>query len=252
MQGYVHSIETFGTVDGDGIRFVLFLSGCRLGCKFCHNPDSWQIGSGQAMTAKEILGKVDDYRPYFEASGGGLTITGGDPLVQPEFTAEILELANKAGINTCLETSGFGDSEAFAKLVSMADTVMYGLKGFSSKAYRQLTAHDGTVIRRNLDILGKLKSQARIRYLVIPTVTDTAGEIAQLARFLRPLPAQFEIEPIAYHTMGLGKWEALGRPYQLDHLRPPTEDEMLSFIMSLKQHGLKAMGTAPASDELSA
>ena len=247
MKGFVHSIETFGTVDGDGIRFVLFLAGCKLGCKFCHNPDSWNIAAGEPMSAEEVIAQVQSYRAYYEATGGGLTISGGDPLVQPEFTAEILRQAKSAGINTCLETSGHGDSDKFGKLVQLADSVMYGLKGFSTEVYRKLTAHDGSLVRRNLKLLGRSKSQARLRYLVIPGVTDTDEELTQLSHFLRDLPCDFVVEPIAYHTMGIPKWEALGRPYQLEDLRPPTSEEMEQFILSLRGHGLKVLGDSPSA-----
>lgn len=252
MQGYVHSIETFGTVDGDGIRFVLFLAGCSLGCKFCHNPDSWQLTCGTPMSVEDVMAQVEDYRPYFAATEGGLTISGGDPLVQPEFVAELLSQARDRGIHTCLETSGHGNSESFTRLIRLADLVIFGLKGFSSKVYQTLTAHDGTLVQKNLAILGKTRSSARIRYLVIPTVTDTAKEVTQMAHFLQLLPCRFEIEPIAYHTMGIPKWEALGRPYTLEHLRPPTEEEMNSFSLRLKDHGLLVLGEAPSSSELSA
>lgn len=252
MEGRVHSFETFGTVDGDGIRFVLFLSGCRLGCRFCHNPDTWGLQSGKVMSVAEILAQVEEYRPYFEATGGGLTVSGGDPLVQADFVAELLRQAKLRGIDTCLETSGFGDEESFRALISLADKVIFGLKGFSSKVYRKLTGHDNGIILRNLSILGNEKPSVRLRYLVIPGVTDVPDELTQLVHFLRELPSQFLLEPIAYHTMGVAKWEALGWTYTLGHLRTPTEEEMARVARFLQKSGFQVLGEFRASQDVMA
>lgn len=252
MEGRVHSIETFGTVDGDGIRFVLFLSGCRLGCRFCHNPDTWNPQSGRLMSVEEILAEVEEYRPYFEATGGGLTISGGDPLVQADFVAELLRGAKARGINTCVETSGYGDEEAFRSLISLADQVIFGMKGFTSKAYRKLTAHDNRVVLRNLGILGRERQTARLRYLVIPGVTDVPDELQQLVHFLRDLPCRFLVEPIAYHTMGVAKWEALGWSYTLADLRPPTNEEIARFARYLQWAGLQILGDFPLEEDMTA
>lgn len=249
VEGRVHSFETFGTVDGDGIRFVVFLSGCRLGCRFCHNPDTWNLHSGKVMSVDEILDEVEDYRPYFEATGGGLTISGGDPLVQADFVAELLAAARERGINTCLETSGYGDEGAFRTLISLADQVMYGLKGFSSKVYRKLTVHDNRVVLRNLSILGHEKQTARLRYLVIPGVTDVQDELQQLVHFLRDLPCRFVFEPIAYHTLGVPKWEALGWDYALGDLRSPTDEEMARVARYMRRAGLQVLGDFSLEEE---
>lgn len=242
MQGYYHSKLSFGTVDGPGIRFVLFLTGCQLGCSFCHNPDTWARGE-QLITVAEVLREVEEYRQFYEASGGGITVSGGEPLLQPAFTAELFRQCQSAGIHTALDTCGFVPKENILQVLPYADRVLFSLKGSTDAAYQQLTkARSMKLILENLQLIAERKP-VTVRYVFIPDYTDGPECLAALIRIMNGLPATAEVEILPYHTLGRGKWKELGWEYLLDGVPEPAPEQLQAFRQQLQQAGIRLAAT---------
>ena len=241
QQGYYHSKLSFGTVDGPGIRYVLFLAGCRMGCAFCHNPDTWARGE-QRITVDEVLREMEGYRNFYESSGGGLTVSGGEPLLQPEFLAELLAGAKAAGFATAIDTCGLAAKEAIMQVLPQVDRVLFSLKGCSEASYQALTKGRFSTIRENLVLIAKRKP-VTLRYVLIPGYTTGKDSLAELIRLVRSLPETVEVEVLPYHTMGIAKWEALGWDYPLKDVLEPTKEEVTAFRQALSQAGIKLAAT---------
>lgn len=225
MQGYYHSIETFGTVDGNGIRYVLFLTGCALGCRFCHNPDTWALGD-KKITAHEILADYAKYRHYYNASGGGLTVSGGEPLLQAEFVAELFSVCRREGIHTTLDTAGYASKDKLEKVLPYTDAVLFGLKAALTDIHNNLTAGGLDTIVKNLRIASHSSAELTIRYILIPSVNDSAEELAALAQLVLSLERSAAVDILPYHTMGIPKWEQLGLAYSLGDIPPASESDL--------------------------
>lgn len=225
MKGYYHSIETFGTVDGPGIRYVLFLSGCRLACRFCHNPDTWRQ-TEKTITVREVLNDIERYRSYYASSGGGLTLSGGEPLLQPEFAASLFKECQSHGIHTLLDTSGYCPPEHVQQVLPYTDMVQFSLKAADSLKHRRLTADGNEIILDNLRYIASQNIPLIIRYVVIPGLTDSQQDIEQLTGFLHSLHGKPVIELLAYHTLGCEKWQTLGINYPLPDILPATEQQV--------------------------
>ncbi|EGO63379.1 pyruvate formate-lyase-activating protein [Acetonema longum] len=218
MRAYYHSVETFGTVDGPGIRYVLFLAGCSMGCTFCHNPDTWQTGDKQ-ITVDEVLADMERYRPFYENSGGGLTVSGGEPLQQAAFVAALFAAVRQAGFSTVLDTSGCGTQQDWDAVLPVTDIVQFSLKAVNPATHRRLTRTDGAAIRKNFAYVASQPVRLVIRFVVIPGLTDTREEIEALGRLLQELPASVGVEFLPYHALGKEKWRRLGLPYVLEAVR---------------------------------
>ena len=240
MQGYYHSVETFGTVDGKGIRYVLFLSGCSLGCRFCHNPDTWERGS-QTITVSEVLADYRRYRPYYEASGGGITVSGGEPLLQAEFVADLFAACRAEGIHTTLDTSGFAPMAALAKVLPYTDAVLFGLKAAKEETHRLLTNAGSDSIQENLAYVAAAPVELTARYILIPGVNDGKEELSALAELLGSLPRPVALDLLPYHNLGAAKWERLGWPYSLTGIRPATDEDVEKVRRFLEGEGLFVM-----------
>lgn len=236
MKAYFHSVNTFGTVDGPGIRYVLFLSGCKLGCSFCHNPDTW-VHAGDSVCSEEILSDIKKYRSFYDASGGGLTISGGEPLLQADFVAELFELCKRNRIATSLDTGGFAATEAMEKALENADLVLFSLKAARERVHRQLTGKSNELILRNLELAAATRPVV-LRCIVIPGLNDAEEDVAALAKILKQLPSSLKLELLPYHAMGKSKWTSLGLSYRLDAVREATEEDLSHFKYLLNQHGV--------------
>ena len=220
MDGFVHSIESFGTVDGPGIRLVVFCQGCPMRCKYCHNPDTWQAGKGMRVSVQEILEQYDRNKQFY--TRGGITVTGGEPLMQIDFLLALFEAAKKKGIHTCIDTSGAtyraGGSEYNDKLdtlLSFTDLVMLDIKHISSAEHRELTgfANEGILaFARHLDEKGV---PVWIRHVVVPGITDSEDDLRELGRFIGGLKNVKALDVLPYHTMGENKYAELGIEYPL-------------------------------------
>lgn len=228
MEGYVHSFESFGTVDGPGIRFVVFLQGCPLRCKYCHNPDSWLAG-GTPYSADDIVKRVLRYRNYF-GDEGGVTVSGGEPMLQREFVTEIFQKLKKEGVSTCLDTSGYlfdeKRKEDFLPLFRSTDLVLLDIKHIDEEQCKALTgkSNENTLaLARFLDEIGV---KMWIRHVLVPELTDKDEWLRAIRAFTDTLSNVEKIEVLPYHTMGEVKYEKLGYDYCLKGVSPPTEDRV--------------------------
>jgi len=238
MTGKIHSIETFGTVDGPGVRFVVFFSGCPMRCRYCHNPDTWVMEAGTEYTAQALLEKMLRNRTFYRT--GGITATGGEPLCQIEFLTELFSLAKQSGIHTCLDTSGVlfhrdapASLERIDRLLAVTDLVMLDIKHMDEQAHRGLTGHSNRNVLDFAIYLNEKKIPTRIRHVIVPGYTDTEEEWARLGRFLRGLDHIETVEALPYHTLGKAKYENLGIPYPMGDAPQLTKafaDEALAVI----------------------
>ncbi len=217
MNGYIHSIESMGLVDGPGIRTVVFLSGCKLRCRYCHNPDTWKIGVGTETAPEELLKKLLRFSTYYRASGGGVTFSGGEPLLQPEFLLEILTLCKKSGIHTCLDTAGFYEcSEEFLrKILQKTDLILYDIKHEEPENYQKITGQEMNVTSRFLTLVQEEKVPLIIRHVVVPSLTDGEEHLSTLRRYIDGIKGVVRVELLPYHRLGAHKYDVLRIPYTL-------------------------------------
>ena len=225
IKGNVHSIQSLGTVDGPGIRFVLFLQGCNLRCGCCHNPDTWELSGGTEYTPQEILDKVVRYKEYF-GSDGGITISGGEPLLQPEFVRDVFKLCQQNGINTCIDTSGSILNDSVKDLLSVTDRVLLDIKFVRDDDYRNFA---GCSITKPLEFLTYLESQkipTTLRQVIIPTITD--GE--ENAVFLKDLASKHscvdKIELLPFRKICQTKYDNMGVEFRFGHIAEPSREIM--------------------------
>lgn len=229
--GRIHSIETFGLVDGPGIRYVIFLQGCRMRCQYCHNPETWAMDAGEEQTAEEVFRKAYRYHNYWKKNGG-ITVSGGEPLLQAGFVAELFTLAKEKGIHTVLDTAGnpftweepfFG---SFQRLMEVTDLVMLDMKELDARRHRDLTGQDNQNILDMADFLSDQGKEMWIRHVLVPGLTDDETGLLALRERINGWKTVSRVEVLPYHTLGLFKWEKLGIPYSLPEVRPPTDDEV--------------------------
>ncbi|MBR1561708.1 MAG: pyruvate formate lyase-activating protein [Ruminococcus sp.] len=220
MTGHIHSTESFGTVDGPGVRFVIFFQGCPMRCLYCHNPDTWKIGQGTEMTADELLGQYDAVKEFMK--GGGITCTGGEPLVQIDFLTELFEKAKARGIHTCLDTSGIcfepNNEDAVQKYVQLlksTDLVMLDIKHIDREKHKKLTGQYNDNILAFARFVSDHAVPIWIRHVIVPGITDDEGELLRLGAFISGLRMLKAIDVLPYHTMGKAKYEQLGLEYPL-------------------------------------
>lgn len=230
MKGYIHSIETFGTVDGPGIRYVVFVQGCPMRCAYCHNPDTWQMNAGEQKDTEEILADYEKYRPFL--TSGGLTITGGEPLMQMDFLTELFEKAKANNIHTCLDTSGITFNknnpaliEKFDRLMKSTDLVMLDIKHIDPEEHKKLCKQPNEQILNFARYLDQKNVPLWIRHVVVPTITQNEEYLRRLGLFLGELDNVKALDVLPYHTMGLTKYEELGMDYPLKGIEPLTADE---------------------------
>ena len=231
MKGFVHSIESFGSVDGPGIRFLIFLQGCPMRCQFCHNPDSWKAGVGEEWTATDLLDKAERFRSYW-GDKGGITVSGGEALMQIDFLLELFEEAHRRGINTCLDTSAqlFTRNgiffEKFELLMKFTDTILLDIKHIDDEAHRKLTRHSNKNILDCARYLSDNHKPVWIRHVLIPGITDKDEYLLRLRDFLKTLDNVERIDVLPYHTLGIYKYEKLGIDYPLKDVNPPTAERV--------------------------
>ncbi len=222
----VHSIESFGTVDGPGIRFVLFLQGCSLKCKYCHNRDTWDIHGGSFKSLDEILEKILRYRNYI-LNGGGVTVTGGEPLLQYEFLIQLFKKLNKENIHTCIDTSGMvALNDKIKELIDLTDLFLLDIKHINSEKCVNLV---GLPNNRELDFARYLSEHQKhmwIRQVLVPGITDDEKDLTKLKEFIKSLKTVDRVEILPYHNMGEYKWKNLGEKYELSNIRPANEKDV--------------------------
>lgn len=221
--GNIHSIETCGTVDGPGIRFVVFLQGCPLRCKFCHNPDTWNLNSNNKISASELFEEIKKYRSYMEFSNGGVTFSGGEPFLQPDFIEAVVKLCKPAGIHVAIDTSGFILTPTIKKILKDIDLVLLDIKHFDPSSYRAVTGVDLQPTLNFLHYLNKIQKPFWLRYVLVPNLTDDLPTIEALAKYLQDYPSLERIDILPFHKLGESKWEELGLDYTLYETPEPSE-----------------------------
>ena len=245
VKGLVHSTESFGSVDGPGVRFLIFLQGCSMRCRFCHNPDTWSqnpCGSASFRTADELLQMALRYRPYWKNSGG-ITVSGGEPLLQIDFLLDLFKKAKAAGIHTTLDTSGqpFTMEEPvfskFQELMEVTDLVLLDIKHIDADRHRQLTGQDNQNILQFARWLSDIKKPVWIRHVLVPEWTDDDDALKKLNAFLSSLENIERIDVLPYHTLGTFKWKELGISYPLEGINPPAADRIENAKKLLSIHG---------------
>lgn len=223
----VHSYETFGTVDGPGIRFLLFLQGCSLRCKYCHNRDTWDINGGEYKTIDEIIEKILKYKSYIDASNGGITVTGGEPLLQVKFVKELFIKLKKLGIHTCIDTSGMvAITDDVKETLKYTDLVLLDIKHIDDEKCKELVGFSNKLELEFARYLSKNEIKMWIRQVILPGITDNEEDIIRLRKFIDTLNTVEKIEFLPYHSMGKFKWQSLGENYELENLRDATQDDI--------------------------
>ena len=241
--GRIHSFETCGTVDGPGIRFIIFLQGCLMRCKYCHNRDTWDQNAGRDVSVEEIINEVVTYRHFIKASGGGVTASGGEAMLQPEFVRDFFLAAKKEGIHTCLDTNGHirKHTEIIDEVLDATDLVMLDLKQLNDEIHQDLI---GVSNRRTLDFARYLHQRGQktwIKYVVVPGYTDDEDSIHRLGDFIKGMDNIEKVELLPYHQLGEHKWETLGYEYELKGVGVPPKDTMENLKSILEGYGHKVV-----------
>ena len=233
MTGHIHSFESFGTVDGPGIRFVVFMQGCPLRCKYCHNPDTWRSG-GQEYSAQEVANRVMRYKNYF-SDKGGVTVSGGEPLLQIDFVIELFTILKKQGVSTCVDTSGFTFNpdneqsvEKHRQLLAVTDLFLLDIKHIDDAAHRSLTGQSNAHTLAFAKFLSDEGKDMWIRHVLVPNLTDDDAQLERLKAFIDTLQTVKRVEVLPYHTMGEVKYQKLGIEYPLKGVQPPVKERVMN------------------------
>ena len=242
MNGFIHSTESFGTVDGPGVRFVVFLQGCPMRCQYCHNPDTWQMNTGSVRSTESLLREYERNAAFY--SKGGITVTGGEALMQLDFVLELFQMAKKKNIHTCLDTSGVtyrpGESSYNQKLdalMAVTDLVLLDIKAWNPEQYKLVT---GQPLQPTLDFAEKLAKRGTaiwLRYVLVPGLTDQLDDITALARYAAGLGNVQRVDVLPFHQMGKFKWGELGLEYPLMELEPPAQELTDEVRNIFRTHG---------------
>lgn len=236
--GNIHSYESMGTVDGPGIRFVVFLQGCPLRCKYCHNPDTWNIGEKKIQeSAEDTLKKIKRYKNYF-GKKGGVTVTGGEPLVQSDYVLELFKLCKQEGIHTALDTSGYIFNEKVKEILKYTDLVLLDIKALDKEIYKDLTRVELDNTLKFLNYLQEIKKVVWIRHVVVPNITDDNKLLEETAKFLSKFDNIELVEILPYHTLGVFKYKELGIEYPLEGVEDLSYERKLEVMEIFKKYNL--------------
>jgi pyruvate formate lyase activating enzyme len=238
--GRIHSWDLSTGVDGPGTRFVLFVSGCPLRCLYCANPDTWHMRDGKEATVDAVMAEIEKYRTFVTTAGGGVTVTGGEPLLQPVFTADLLRRCKEAGLHTALDTSGFLGERATDELLADTDLVLLDIKSFDIRTYRNLTGGELAPTLNFATRLDRLGIPVRIRYVLVPGWTDASEAVAGLARFVAGLGNVDRVDVLPFHKLGASKYEALGIPFPLRDTPVPEPGSTERVREQFRECGLTA------------
>lgn len=235
--GRIHSLESFGTVDGPGIRFVVFMQGCPLRCLYCHNPDTWDVNKGKEYTPEELMNEIIKYKSYMDYSKGGVTFTGGEPLLQTDFLLEVCRLCKDKGISVAIDTSGFIFNDKVKRLMEYTDLVLLDIKNYDPVVYKALTGVSLNPTLKFLDYLKEKNIPTWVRYVVVPNLTDNLDAVRKLSDYLDGYPNVKKIELLAFHKMGEYKWKELGLDYKLTDTKEPDKELMKQISDILSANG---------------
>lgn len=238
--GYVHSYETASRYDGPGLRVVLFVSGCLLRCSYCHNPDTWHLKDGTYISAQDIHNRLAKFANALRALDGGLTISGGEPMVQLAFTRRILAGAKQLGLHTAIETSGFLGDRADERYLSVLDLVLLDIKSSNPETYRAVTGRDLAPTLRFAERLASLGKPVWVRFTLAPGLTDDPANVEGIARFVAPMKNVEWVEVQPFHQLGAFKWRAMKLEYKLAHTTTPTPDLVERVLEQFRAAGCRA------------
>lgn len=241
VDGYIHSLETLGTVDGPGVRFVVFTQGCPHRCLYCHNPDTWRLKHGRHIASAEILDQIENASTFLQRAKGGVTISGGEPLAQPKFVASILRGCKEMNLHTALDTTGYLGSKLSDDVLADIDLVLLDIKSYDPETYRRVCGVD---IQPTLDFARRLESLGKsmwIRFVVVPGLTDAKENVEGLADFVATLKTVERVEVAAFHKMGEFKWQELRMPYQLADTESPSEESLDRVRLAFSLRGIRVV-----------
>ena len=239
----IHSVETGGAVDGPGMRYVVFMQGCPLRCKFCHNPDTWNAKGGQPKNLSELWKDILKYKPFMQFSNGGITVSGGEPLLHKEFITFLFELAKQADIHTAIDTSGYTNiDDELDVLLTATDLVLLDIKHLDSDKHLDLTGVNNNKTLALLDHLRDLKINTWVRWVVLPGFNDSDEYAKRFADFIKDYDNVELVELLPYHEMGKYKWQEIGLKYELEGMSEPTKKDIQRIAAILHSQGIKTLG----------
>ena len=236
VTGKIHSFESLGAVDGPGIRFVVFMQGCHLKCKYCQNRDTWDINLGEQYTVKQVVEKIMRYKNYIVASNGGVTLSGGEPLLQQDFVISLFQELKKQNISTCLDTSGmFTITDKIKQIVDLTDIFLLDIKCINDETCKWLTGSSNKLELEFAKYINEKNKRIWIRQVLVPGITDKEEDLLKLKDFLKTIKVE-KFEFLPYHDLGKYKWEKLGVPYELGALRVASNEDVkrAEEIMEIK------------------
>jgi pyruvate formate lyase activating enzyme len=238
--GYVHSYETASRYDGPGLRIVLFMSGCLLRCTYCHNPDTWHLKDGTYVSVQHVIDRLSDFAPALRPLDGGLTISGGEPMVQLAFTRRVLAAAQQMGLHTAIETSGFLGDRADERYLSHLDLVLLDIKSGDPDTYRRVTGRDLAPTLRFAERLAAIGKPTWVRFTLVPGLTDDPANVEKIARFIAPMRNVEWVEVQPFHQLGAFKWKAMDLDYKDANTPTPTPDLVNRVIGQFRAAGCRA------------
>ena len=240
MKGYIHSFESFGTKDGPGIRFVLFLQGCPLRCLYCHNVDTWDLKNKKYMlTAEETMHEISKVRGFIKS--GGITVSGGEPLLQPEFILELFKLCRKEKIHTAVDTSGYLLNDRIKEVLELTDLVLLDIKHIDPDKYRALTSVELKPTLEFMEYLSKINKPVWLRYVLVPGYTDNEKDLKAWAKYVSNFKNVERVDILPFHQMASYKWEGLGRSYELKDTPAPSKEDIKKAEEIFKSFGLNTL-----------
>lgn len=234
--GFVHSTESFGTKDGPGIRYIFFLQGCHLRCLYCHNADTWNKGEKTKMTPEEAFHEVEKVKGFIK--NGGVTVSGGEPLMQPEFVLELFKLCKENNLHTCLDTNGYLFNDQIKAVLELTDLVLLDVKHIHPKKYFDLTNVDLQPTLNFLNYLSEIRKPTWIRYVLVPGYTDDEVDLKNWAQYISKYKNVERVDILPFHQMGAHKWEEIGRDYPLKDVKPATIEDVKKAETIFKEAGL--------------
>lgn len=236
MQGYIHSIETFGTKDGPGIRFVLFMQGCPLRCLYCHNPDTWKKADAKyILSPQEVFLELDKVKNFVR---GGITVSGGEPMMQPEFVLELFKICKTNGIHTAIDTSGIFLNDIIKEVLVYTDLVLLDIKQINPVKYKELTSQPLKPTLDFMDYLNTINKPVWIRYVFVPHYTDDETDLKAWAEYVARFKNVERVDVLPFHQMAIHKWENMDVEYKLKDIIPPTAEQTEKVKNIFKSHGL--------------
>ncbi|GGP90594.1 pyruvate formate lyase 1-activating protein [Shewanella ulleungensis] len=240
--GRIHSVESFGTVDGPGIRYIAFMQGCLMRCQYCHNRDTWDLDGGKLISVDDIMSQLVDYQPFLDASGGGITASGGEAILQAQFVSELFQACKAKGIHTCLDTNGFVRKyePVIDELLDNTDLVLLDIKQMNDAKHIDLTKVSNHRTLQFAQYLAKRNIKTWIRYVVVAGFTEDVESAIELAEFIKPMQNVEKVELLPYHALGEHKWQSFGEDYSLANVSAPSAQTMQQIQKVFLDRGIKA------------